>query len=93
MAFNPYHDIYRPELQTIHDNYVANAFQQAQAELAAYSCDPAAFLEIRYDGGGNIQRIWDGQNVQTLPERERLRLFPQLNGLFKLVFNNRIYPA
>jgi hypothetical protein len=93
MAANPYHDIYRPELITIHDAYVVNAFQQAQDELLNYGCDPAAFLEIRYDGGGHIQRIWDGQEVQTLPERERLRLFPQLNGLFKLVFNNRLYPA
>jgi len=92
MAFNPYHDTYRPELVAIHDNYVANAFQQAQDELAAYSCDPTAFLELRYLEG-QIQRIWDGAQVQTLPERERLRLFPQLNGLFKLAFNNRLYPA
>jgi len=93
MPFNPYHDTYRPELNTIHDNYVVNAFQQAQDELAAYSCDVAAFLEIYYDGGGKIKRIWDSQDVQTLSERERLRLFPQLNGLFKLAYNNRIYPV
>jgi hypothetical protein len=93
MAFNPYHDIYRPELVTIHDTYVVNAFQQAQDELNNLSCDPTAFLEIKYDGGGNIRRIWDDQIVQSLSERERLRLFPQLNGLFKLAINNRLYPA
>ena len=92
MAFNPYHDTYRPELVVIHDNYVANAFQQAQDELSTYGCDPTAFLEIRFDGT-QILRIWDGIVVQSLPERERLRLFPQLNGLFKLAFNNRLYPA
>jgi len=93
MAANPYHDIYRPELITIHDTYVVNAFQQAQDELLNFGCDPVAFLEIKYDGGGRIRRIWDDQEVQTLTERERLRLFPQLNGLFKLAFNNRLYPA
>jgi hypothetical protein len=89
---NPYHDIYKPELVTIHDTYVVNAFQQAQDELNNLSCDQTAFLEIKYDGGGNIRRIWDDQVVQSLSERERLRLFPQLNGLFKLAINNRLYP-
>jgi hypothetical protein len=89
---NPYRDTYRPELITIHDTYVVNAFQQAQDELAAYSCDATSFLEIYYDGGASIKRIWDGQDVQSLSERERLRLFPQLNGLFKLAMNNRLYP-
>jgi len=93
MAANPYHDIYRPELITIHDAYVVNAFQQAQDQLLDNSCDPTAFLEIKYDGGGRIRRIWDDQVVQSLSERERLRLFPQLNGLFKLAINNRLYPA
>lgn len=92
MAYNPYHDVYRPELVSIHDNYIVNAFDQAQNELASYSCDPTAFLELYFDGS-QIIRIWDGAAVQALPERERLRLFPQLNGLFKLTFNNRLYPA
>ena len=90
--FNPYHDLYRPELVTIHDTYVVNAFQQAQDELNNLSCDATAFLEIKYDGGGQIRRIWDDAVVQSLSERERLRLFPQLNGLFKLAINNRLYP-
>jgi len=92
MALNPYHDIYRPELITIHDTYVVNAFQQAQDELSSFGCDLTAFLEIKYDGG-TIRRIWDDQIVQSLSERERLRLFPQLNGLFKLAINNKLYPA
>ena len=89
---NPYHDLYRPELVTIHDTYVVNAFQQAQDEMNTLSCDQTAFLEIKYDGGGQIRRIWDDSPVQSLSERERLRLFPQLNGLFKLAINNRLYP-
>jgi hypothetical protein len=89
---NPYHDTYSPKLVSIHDVYVVNAFQQAQDELSNLSCDPTAFLEIKYDGGGNIRRIWDDSVVQSLSERERLRLFPQLNGLFKLAVNNKIYP-
>jgi hypothetical protein len=92
MAFNPYHDIYKPDLITIHDDYIVSAFQQAQDELSIFGCDPAAFLEIKFDGS-KIRRIWDNQEVQSLTERERLRLFPQLNGLFKLSFNNRLYPA
>jgi hypothetical protein len=89
---NPYQDIYKPELITIHDTYVVNAFQQAQDDLVNFGCDPAAFLEIKFDGS-KIRRIWDDQEVQTLSERERLRLFPQLNGLFKLAINNKLYPA
>lgn len=89
---NLYRDVYRPELQTIHDTYVVDAFEKAQNDLVDFGCDVAAFLEIKFDGN-KIQRIWDGQEVQTLPERERLRLFPQLNGLFKLAINNKLYPA
>jgi hypothetical protein len=92
MAFNPYLDKYKPSLINTHDLYVVNAFDQAQSTMNAQGCDPTAFLEIKYDGGGNIRRIWDDAVVQTLPERERLRLFPQLNGLFKLAMNNRLYP-
>ena len=92
MAFNPYQDTYKPSLINTHDKYVAAAFNQAQNELVSFGCDNVAFLEIRFDGS-QIQRIWDGAQVQSLPERERLRLFPQLNGLFKLAMNNRLYPA
>jgi hypothetical protein len=89
---NVYNEKYHSELINIHDTYVVIAFQQAQDELSNLSCDQTAFLEIRYDGGGNVRRIWDDQRVQDLSERERLRLFPQLNGLFKLAMNNRLYP-
>lgn len=91
MAANPYHT-YQGELILIHDNYVVNAFQQAQDEMNAFGCDPCAFLELRYVEN-QIIRIWDGAVVQSLTERERLRLFPQLDGLFKLGINNKLYPA
>ena len=93
MAFNPYHGIYKPELVTIHDTYVVNAFDQAGSVMNDTGCDLTAFLEIWYDGGGNVRRIWDDAIVQSLSERERLRLFPQLNGLFKLAVNNILYPV
>jgi len=89
---NPYHDTYLPKLVSIHDTYVVNAFQQAQEQLNDLSCAPTAFLEIYYEGG-RIRRIWDNLEVQSLSQRERLRLFPQLNGLFKLAVNNLIYPV
>jgi hypothetical protein len=92
MAFNPYNEKYRPALINIHDTYVVNAFQQAGDAMNEQGCDQTAFLELRYIEG-QIRRIWDDAFVQSLPERERLRLFPQLNGLFKLAMNNRFYPA
>jgi hypothetical protein len=92
MAFNPYSEKYRPSLINTHDQYVVNAFDQAGAVMNETGCDPTAFLEIKYDGGGNVRRIWDDQRVNDLSERERLRLFPQLNGLFKLAVNNKLYP-
>ena len=92
MAFNPYQDTYKPSLINTHDKYVVNAFNQAQNELTSFGCDNVAFLEIKFDGS-QIVRIWDSTIVQSLPERERLRLFPQLNGLFKLAMNNKLYPA
>ena len=93
MAFNPYQDKYRPSLINTHDQYVVNAFGQAGSVMNDTGCDPTSFLEIKYDGEGNVRRIWDDAIVQSLSERERLRLFPQLNGLFKLAFNNRLYPV
>lgn len=90
MAFNPY-PTYREELITIHDNYVVDAFSQAATSMSEQGCDSTAFLEIYYQEG-KIFRIWDSAEVQVLSQRERLRLFPQLNGLYKLAMNNRLYP-
>jgi len=90
--FNVYSEKYKPSLDNIHEVYIVNAFDLAQTTMAEQGCDATAFLEIKYDGGGQIRRIWDDSVVQSLSERERLRLFPQLNGLFKLAMNNRLYP-
>lgn len=91
MPANPY-DIFRDQLIDIHDTVVVNAFDNAATTLNAYGCDQTAFLELYFDGT-KIVRIWDSTNVSSLPERERLRLYPQLNGLFKLAMNNKLYPA
>lgn len=57
------------------------AFSNAEAELASQGAVLTLFLELGFDGT-NILRMFDGAVVSTLPAREQLRLFSQLNGLF-----------
>jgi len=63
-------------------NDVTGAFTDAQTELIAISAPEAQYLEIYFDGS-NIRRAWDNEKVDTLPLSEQLRLYPQLDGLFK----------
>lgn len=63
-------------------NDVTGAFTDAQNELQNLGAPPVQYLEIYWDGG-KIYRAWDGQRVDALPLSEQLRLYPQLDGLFK----------
>lgn len=63
-------------------NDVTGAFTDAQTELGNISAPTVQYLELFYDGS-KICRAWDGEKVDTLPLSEQLRLYPQLDGLFK----------
>lgn len=67
------------------------AFTDATAELNAQGCGDTYFLEIAFQGG-KIIRLWDGTQVNSLPQREQWRLYPQLQGLFNLAMRNLLYP-
>jgi hypothetical protein len=68
-------------LQTL-DTDINNSWSLAQSELNAQGAPDTIFLEITYSGG-KILRLWDGSQVNGLSESEQLRLYPQLNGLFR----------
>lgn len=63
-------------------NDVTGAFTDAQNELFNIGAPPVQYLEIYFDGS-KIYRAWDDQRVDILPLSEQLRLYPQLDGLFK----------
>lgn len=80
MPANFYQDLFT-ELSTF-DGSVLQAWIDAKNELAAQGVPETIFLELRY-GDGKIFRLWDGSDVTGLSESEQLRLYPQLNGLFR----------
>ena len=63
-------------------NDVTGAFTDAQTELSTISAPHVQYPEIYFDGS-HVRRAWDGEKVDTLPLSEQLRLYPQLDGLFK----------
>lgn len=63
-------------------NDVTGAFTDAQTELSNIFAPNVQYLELYFDGA-NIRRAWDGEKVDGLPLSEQLRLYPQLDGLFK----------
>lgn len=79
MAVN-YSDFFT-QLQTL-DTDINNSWGLAQSELGTQGAPDTIFLELNYSGG-KILRLWDGSQVNGLPQSEQLRLYPQLNGLFK----------
>jgi hypothetical protein len=69
------------------------AFTNAGNKLATQGVTTVVFYgEIYYDGGGLIRRRYDDTRVNALPSLEQLRLFTQLNGLFKAASNTLLYP-
>lgn len=91
MALNIYDAKYFPELETLRDDYIIDAFSNAETTMNSNGCPSCAFLELKFQGG-KIVRAWDATQVSILSAAERLRLFPQLNGLFKLGMDNLFYP-
>lgn len=70
---------------------VLAAFTDAAGELANQGAPPIGFLELQYDGS-RIVRAWDGTRVDTLPQSEQYRLYPQLGGLFNASMRALLYP-
>ena len=76
---------YQVKLTRLNDyatNDVTGAFTDAQTELSTIGAPQVQYLEIFFDGS-KIYRAWDSQRVDGLSLSEQLRLYPQLDGLFK----------
>jgi hypothetical protein len=72
---------------------ILSAFTNAGLQLqTAGLTNQVQFLEIYYDGGGLIRRIYDDARVNQLPSLEQLRLYSQLNGLFIQATKELLYP-
>lgn len=90
-ANNPFPSIYDKQEQLSFD--ILAAFTNAGAELQTAGVTVVVqYLEIYYDGGGNIRRRYDDTRVNVLPSLEQLRLYPQLNGLFIEAAKTTLYP-
>lgn len=64
------------------DTTITSAWNNAQSELGTQNPPNTYFLEISWEDG-KIRRTYDGSQVSGLSKAEQLRLYPQLNGLFK----------
>ena len=88
---NPYPTIYGDLSQQSLD--ILAAFTNAGTELQTAGVTTVViYLEIYYDGSGNIRRRWDDTRVNALSNIEQLRLFPQLGGLFIEASKVTLYP-
>ena len=67
-----------------------NAFVDAQVELQNASAPTTYYLELFYDG--KIRRAWDGTQMDSVSGAELLRLYPQLDGLFKKAIYKISFP-
>lgn len=79
------------QLDIIHAT-VINAWPDAEARLAESGCSPTAYIDLGYQDGV-ISRLSDGMRISDLPQSLQLFYYPRLNQLFKLAYNNKIYPA
>jgi hypothetical protein len=89
MPANPYPTI-ATNLTTEESNIIAS-WGFAETELQSQGAPATEFLEIRWDGGSSIVRVFDGSAVSSLLQSEQLRLYPQLGGLFNLAMRNLLY--
>jgi hypothetical protein len=88
---NPFPSFFDNQEQLALD--VLAAFTNAGTELQANSITAEVqWLEIYYDGAGNIRRRYDDTRVNVLPSLEQLRLYNQLNGLFIEAAKTLNYP-
>ena len=79
------------QLNIIHET-VITAWPDAESHLADSGCSPTAYIDIGYHDGV-IYRLADGVRITDLPQSLQLFYYPRLNQLFKLAYNNKIYPA
>jgi hypothetical protein len=70
---------------------IQGEWTDAQTVLNSNGAPDTVYLEIKFEGG-KIVRTSDGAQVSSLPDSEKLRLNPQLNGLFKLAMHNLLLP-
>jgi hypothetical protein len=90
-ANNPFPSIYDKQEQLSFD--ILAAFTNAGTELLNSGVtNSVQYLEIYYDGAGEIRRRYDDTRVNVLPSLEQLRLYPQLNGLFIEAAKTTLYP-
>lgn len=86
---NPYQD----KLAILNDQVTVDllpAFVDAQVELQNASAPNTYYLELFFDG--KIRRAWDGVQMDTVTGSELLRLYPQLDGLFKKAIYKISFP-
>ena len=89
MPANPYPTI-ATNLTTEESNIIAS-WGFAETELQSQGAPATEFLEIRWDGGSSILRVFDNAPVSSLLQSEQYRLYPQLGGLFNLAMRNLLY--
>lgn len=90
MPSNFYTQFYTESTAT--ESQIINAWIDARDELSAQGAPDTWYLEINYTSG-KIRRTYDDTEVATLSEAEQLRLYPQLNGLFKKAVFNLLMPS
>lgn len=74
------------------NNKIIGAFADAETELNSASAPITEYLELQWDGDF-IRRGWDNEKVTNLTLSEQLRLYPQLDGLFKKAIYALILPS
>lgn len=90
MAFN-YPDILKAEETTFANDYVFNAYAQAELILSAYSVTNTYYRDLAWNGG-NIIELVSGAPITSMSQHKQFLYYPQMIQLYVRCLESAIYP-
>lgn len=91
MAYN-YSHVLNNEVNAQLNDYIANGFAQAEAELAALSVGNNIFYRDLHWDGTSITEVSTGTQITTLPLQKQFVYYPQLLQLLVIGLDYSYYP-
>jgi hypothetical protein len=86
-----HYDIYANNLAGVHDSVVI-AYDQARSVLMDHGAPTTAHLDLIWNVDDNkIYRRQDFADMNAVSDADKLKLYYQLSGLFKIAMNNKLY--
>lgn len=89
MAYNPYGERYRPEMDANRDAVLSN-YEYCTSQLSELGAPFTVYIDIFWDGS-HICELSTGNVIQASGVDIKFKYFGHLRGLFRKAYENRYF--